>query len=170
MINNFTRALSFTLDFEGGYSNDAADSGGETNFGITRKTYDTYRQSKGEFSQSVKMISDVEVSDIYYNEFWLKNHCDVLPDNIDIAVFDFSVNAGNEAMRELQKVAGVIVDGVFGAKTMAAVISANPQSLLNDYFTAHDTFYKGLVAKYPKNKRFLNGWLARTDKLQNLLT
>ncbi len=170
MINNFSKALSFTLQFEGGFANNPKDSGGATNFGITQRTYDSYREKKGDVLQSVHFISDPEVSDIYYHNYWLANHCDVLPDRLDIAVFDFSVNAGSEAMKELQTLIGVTPDGIYGAKTMAAVISNYTPELLNAYFDLHEVFYKNLAKKYPKNDIFLRGWLNRTERLRSALT
>lgn len=40
MDKNFEKGLKFVLAREGGYSNHPSDSGGETNKGITHKTYD----------------------------------------------------------------------------------------------------------------------------------
>jgi lysozyme family protein len=39
MKDNFDKALSFVLSWEGGYSNDPDDPGGETNFGISKRSY-----------------------------------------------------------------------------------------------------------------------------------
>lgn len=172
MNGNFIKALSYTLQFEGGFSDDPADSGGATNYGITQHVYDSYRTSKGEIVQSVKLLSDAEVSDVYYKLYWIKNHCDVLPDKIDTAVFDFAVNAGNEAMRELQLICNVKVDGIFGPKTMAAVLSfyeTSPEVMLNTYFDAREKFYKNLADRIPKDRKFLKGWINRTEKLRSFL-
>ena len=42
----FEKMLQFVLEREGGYSNNPADLGGETNKGITHGTYNSYRRSK----------------------------------------------------------------------------------------------------------------------------
>ena len=36
-IDNFTRAISFVLKWEGGYVNDPADPGGKTKYGISKR-------------------------------------------------------------------------------------------------------------------------------------
>lgn len=68
--DNFKKTLKFVLQREGGYVNDPTDLGGETNKGITYRTYNAYRKSKGLKPQSVKDISDSEVEDIYYNNYY----------------------------------------------------------------------------------------------------
>lgn len=172
MIDNFQKALQFTLQFEGGLSDNPNDSGGRTMHGIQQRVYDAYRANKGNPQQDVKLISMVEVQDIYYHQYWLKFHCDVIPAQLDIAVFDFAVNAGNEAMTELQRIVGVTVDGVFGAKTQAAVVAAcanNTNNEINQYMYAHEKFYKDLTVRIPKDIYALKGWLARTERLRTLL-
>ena len=66
---HFEKTLKFVLQREGGYVNDPNDLGGETNKGITYRTYNAYRKSKGLPPKSVKDISDEEVKDIYYNKY-----------------------------------------------------------------------------------------------------
>lgn len=94
MNNNFIKCLSFTLKFEGGYTNNPKDPGGPTNMGVTQKEYNIYRQSKNLLIQSVKLISMGEVNDIYENSYWNQCDCNNLSSGIDFAVFDLSVNNG----------------------------------------------------------------------------
>ncbi|NBV35020.1 MAG: hypothetical protein EBR81_14820 [Proteobacteria bacterium] len=58
-------ALKFVLSQEGGYSNDPADSGGATNFGITHTEYDKNRIERGLPTQSIRLITAEEVRSIY---------------------------------------------------------------------------------------------------------
>lgn len=48
----FDDAFKIVLDFEGGYSNDPADRGGETNYGITASTLNSAK-TKGWISFDV---------------------------------------------------------------------------------------------------------------------
>lgn len=41
--SGFTRAITFILKWEGGFSDDPDDRGGRTNKGVTQKVYDTWR-------------------------------------------------------------------------------------------------------------------------------
>ena len=94
MKGNFERCLAITLKWEGGYSNNPADPGGATNFGVTWREYNRYRQNHGLPSQSVKLISKQEVRDIYLNNYWAAMKCDDLPAGYDLCVFDAAVNSG----------------------------------------------------------------------------
>lgn len=91
----FKAALKFTLSVEGGYVNNPKDPGGETNRGITKSVYDTYRQNKKLPIQSVRSISNQEVEEIYKNNYWIPSNCDKMIDpKLAISVFDFAVNGG----------------------------------------------------------------------------
>ena len=49
---------------------------GETNKGITHNTYNSYRRSKGLPIRSVKYITNDEVRDIYYNNYFKASGAD----------------------------------------------------------------------------------------------
>ena|SRR5271157_553802 len=94
MSNNFLIALSFTLQYEGGYSNNPDDPGGPTNFGITQHVYNTYRIQKNLPIQPVKNINADEMHEIYQINYWNASNCQNLPSGVDFAVFDLAVNNG----------------------------------------------------------------------------
>ena len=60
MKSNFERALAVVLRFEGGWSNHPRDPGGATMKGVTQKVYDRWRSKRGEPTQSVRTITEVE--------------------------------------------------------------------------------------------------------------
>ena len=66
----FKKALAFVLKWEGGFVNDPDDKGGATNKGITQNTYNSYLKSKGMRAKSVRYITQAEVEDIYYKQYW----------------------------------------------------------------------------------------------------
>lgn len=109
---NFEKAVEFVLSEEGGYVNNARDPGGETKFGISRRSY------------PLLDIANLAASDaigIYRTDFWDKCRCGELPRGVDFLVFDAAVNQGQTAaIQLLQKCAGTAVDGVMGPKTLAA--------------------------------------------------
>jgi lysozyme family protein len=81
MINDvyFNKCLPIILNFEGGFSDIPSDHGGATNKGIIQKVYNLYRISKGLEIQSVEFISNDEVQEIYYNNYWLICKADQMP-------------------------------------------------------------------------------------------
>jgi len=162
MDSNFNVALQLILRFEGGYVNDPADKGGETNKGIIKKVYDAYRTSIGKPIQSVKNISDEEVKDIYYKNYWLAAKCDKLPVDVDTVHFDAAVNCGpTQAAKFLQRSIGVNADGVVGDTTLAKVNSMSSKVVVKSYVSSRIDFYIDLVIKDVTQVKFLKGWIRR---------
>lgn len=147
MDKNFEKGLKFVLAREGGYSNHPNDSGGETNKGITHKTYDAYRRSQGLPTQSVKDITDKEVKEIYYNNYYKASGADKIADpKLSTVVFDTAVNMG--ASR---------------AKTMLEKSNGN----VDKYLALRQDKYKEFVQAKPSQKVFLQGWQNRVKDLDN---
>lgn len=122
MKSNFEQSLKLVLVHEGGFANHPRDPGGRTMRGVTQRTYDAYRASKGKGTVDVIGISEEELRDIYRSQYWHKVEADDLPMGLDYAVFDFAVNSGpSRAAKFLQRIVGVAEDGVIGAQTIAAV-------------------------------------------------
>lgn len=143
-MDNLQRALAFTLRWEGLYSNNPNDPGGETMKGITKVVYDSYRTNHSLPIQSVKLISDLELYEIYKIQYWIAAGCDKI-DNVKLAVsvFDYAVNSG-----------------VARAKRYLALTTDYKQFNINrlGYFTK-------IVAANPKLSVFLKGWKNRVNDL-----
>ena len=140
----FNQALHFVLNQEGGFVNDPDDKGGATNKGITQGTYDAYRKAHKKPLQTVKNIADAEVSDIYYNNYWLKAGCDKMTPIFAVISFDTAVNMGIGRVQEFMKAAE---------------------------YKNTDKFLLARIGKYVEfaqsgnQKKFLLGWLNRVFKL-----
>lgn len=147
-MDNLEKALKFTLRYEGGYVNHPNDPGGETNKGVTKAVYDAYRTKKGLPKQSVKLISDVEVHDIYCTQYWLAAKCDKLDVKLAIAVFDFAVNSG-----------------VSRALKYLALAKNDPIVLIN----LRDQYFDKICKANPKLLSFIKGWKNRTTALREYL-
>ena len=119
---NFERSLKFVLDAEGGFSDHKHDRGGKTNKGILQREYDLYRDNRQEDRRPVKEISDEEVEDIYYNDYWVRGKCFKMPWPLCVVHFDGCVNTGvGQAAKFLQRAVGTKDDGAVGAKTILAM-------------------------------------------------
>jgi lysozyme family protein len=92
---NRNAAIAETLKWEGGYSNDAGDPGGPTNWGITIHDARMYWKSDATAEDVKAMPQSVAIS-IYQNKYWKNSFydCDTLPLGVDLAIFDFGVNSG----------------------------------------------------------------------------
>lgn len=91
--SSYDAALARLLAHEGGYSNDAADPGGPTNFGITIFDYRKYVKPDATAADVRAMKLD-EAKAIYRAKYWAAQRCDELPAGVDYAVFDYGVNSG----------------------------------------------------------------------------
>lgn len=141
----FNKALGFVLKSEGGFSDDPADKGGETNHGITETTYNAWLKSKGQPSKDVKNITPAEVSQIYYQNYWLAAGCDKMAKVFAVYAFDTAVNMGVGRVQEFMQAAQY--------KDSAKFIEAR------------NAKYEEFVKDDPTQARFLRGWLNRTAAL-----
>ena len=103
----YPNMLKFVLAREGGYSNRPNDKGGETYKGITHTTYDSYRRAKGLPKQSVKYMTDDEMQEIYYVNYYKASGADKIDNpRLSMYVFDTAVNMGVSTAKLLQKQSG----------------------------------------------------------------
>ena len=172
---NFEKALAQTLKNEGvvngktGYVNSKNDSGGETNYGITKaKARECGYQGK------MCNLPYETAKQIYYNEFWKKsgaNQIEFLSFNIAFLLFDFAVNSGVvNAVKTLQKAINKTVgkpllktDGIYGKLTNQSLIDySGSLNLIEKLFIAeilrYYTAIKNAQTGFPKNGA---GWVNR---------
>jgi lysozyme family protein len=167
----FERALDFVLEVKGGYTNDPVDRGGATNKGILQRVYDRYRKAEGLRPADVRHILNIEVEEIYRDVYWLEGDCDRLPWPVNLVHFDACVNTGvTQAARFLQRAVGADPDGRIGPKTLEALRSLltreTPLAGAERLLLRREPFYRRLVQVDPSQKRFLQGWLNRVEKLK----
>ncbi len=125
VAKNFNFALSEIFRHEGGYVDNKSDPGGATNMGITRKTLAAWRGIKpyNKLPKSeVKNLKKSEAKAIYKALYWDRIKADLLPDGLDLALFDFAVNSGvSRAAKTLQALLKVKRDGIIGPITLQAL-------------------------------------------------
>lgn len=157
--NKYLKAVKIVLAHEGGYVNDPVDAGGETKYGISKRSYPKV---------DIKNLTIEQAQDIYYRDFWLKGRYESFVfDALAAKVFDTAVNAGQmQAMKFLQRAAnkfgaGLTVDGLIGPKTIEAINKLDGQKLLDEYREQQAKFYLDLIARKPSQVKYKNGWLRR---------
>lgn len=152
----FEKCLKQVLKWEGGYVNDPDDRGGATNKGITQSTYNRYLKAKGQQSKSVKNISDAEVKEIYYKNYWLAAGCDKMTPKFAALCFDTAVNMG----------VGVVK--TTGMTRNTEFLKAAQYTYPEKYIAAKKAKYYEF-AKYGNQKKFLNGWLNRLNDMEKFI-
>jgi lysozyme family protein len=158
MDANFEACVAFTLEEEGGFTNDPRDPGGATKYGITRATLSLWRGLNCT-AADVHALTLAEAEDIYHHNYWIKMKADVLPVGVDLMVFDFGVNAGPaRGVQELQQALGVTRDGVIGPITLATLAAQDTVTVLSTMAGLQKAYYRSL-STYPV---FGRGWDSRT--------
>jgi len=148
---SFAQAFALTVSpaVEGGYSNNPADPGGATKYGISQAGYP---------SLNIAALTLSDAQTIYQRDYWAACQCDALPPAVAGLVFDAAVNQGPAwARKALQSAVGVTTDGVIGPKTLAAVKSADPATLHATIGWLRETAYRQ-AADFPT---FGHGWIIR---------
>lgn len=152
----FDDSIARVLKTEGGYVNDPRDPGGETNWGIAKRSYPTV---------DIKNLTRAGAIEIYRRDFWERVQGDKLPRQFAFQGLDAAVNHGiGNSVRWMQRAAGVADDGVIGPMTMAAVARQDPADLvllfnaerLSFYtkLTTFDTFGRGWINRMAENLRY----------------
>jgi lysozyme family protein len=160
--SSYDPSLSRLLVHEGGYTNDAADPGGPTNFGITIADYRQYVMP-GATAADVRAMTVDQAKTIYRARYWDAQRCDELPAGVDDTVFDYGVNSGiGRSKKVLQRVVGVPADGELGPATMAAIMARDPKAIITAINGERLTFLHSLRT-WPV---FGRGWNQRVIEVQ----
>lgn len=147
---SFDDAFARLIDSEGGYVNDPHDPGGETKFGISKRSYPDV---------DIKNLTREGARLIYLRDFWTGGQMNQFAFAIAFQVFDAAVNHGiRRAIKLLQAAAGVKQDGNIGSVTIAAVKAMREADCLALFIAARLDFWRGL-ATWPS---FGAGWAGRT--------
>lgn len=160
----FSKSIPVILEHEGGMVDNPADPGGATNWGISTR----FLRSHG-LDEDVRTMTRERAIQLYHFFFWRSDWNDLLQDTAT-KLLDMSVNMGSKTatmlvQRALRNVGELVdVDGVFGNRTMCAVMRAErvaPRNLMRALCAAQADYYRSLAEAKPTMKQFLAGWLKR---------
>lgn len=154
---DFSTAVKVIFAHEGGYVNDLNDPGGETNLGISKRSYPNV---------DIKNITTEQAEAIYHQNYFEPLNLGLLVnDALALHLFDMGVNAGlRPAVKLLQTIVSVSPDGVMGPVTAYAVNHyPDAGKLVELYKKARIDYY---IHKTKENKvlrRYLAGWINRVN-------
>lgn len=144
---DFDTAFTRLIGSEGGYVNDPRDPGGETKFGISKRSYPDV---------NIASLSVDAAKAIYYRDFW-KPLAEAHP-AIKFQVFDFAVNSGMQtAIRKLQAAIGVADDGHWGPVSAAALQAMDVSDVIMLFVAERLDFWRKLTT-WPT---YGSGWAGR---------
>jgi lysozyme family protein len=128
---DFTASVEDVLKWEGGYVNDPDDPGGETNFGISKRSYPTL---------DIKGLTRDGAIAIYYRDWWVKYKLETdVREDLRAKVFSMMVLMGpGPALSLARRAVG-----------------------LEDYKRKCVHHFEAIVAMHPISAKYLRGWTRR---------
>jgi len=128
---NYEEALRRCLAHEGGYTNDRADPGGPTNWGITIHDARKYWKPNAT-AADVRAMPLAIAKNIYRQRYWDIQKCDQLPSGVDYTIFDYGVNSGiGRSGKVLRRVLGMSdATHVVTPEVLAACAKRDPNQLV----------------------------------------
>ena len=154
MLVKFDEIIEVVLHHEGGYVNDKDDPGGETNFGIAKRSHPDV---------DIKNLTKDGAKEIYKEHYWDRNKVESLSEELRHIYFDMCVNQGKgRAVKILQRAANakganLKVDGGLGPKTIGALKGVELQRVR----AYRIKYYADLVTRKPDLEKFYYGWFRR---------
>lgn len=155
----FLKAFEKIIYHEGGYSNHPNDPGGETKYGISKRSYPHL---------DIKNLTLDQARQIYYCDFWIKGkYEEIIDENVAIKLFEISINTGtvqaNKLIQRALRSTGkpVVEDGIIGAITLKAINEADGTDLLAALKSEVAGYYRLLAQANPSQQKFITGWLNR---------
>lgn len=157
MKETYQSAINQVFKSEGGYTNEATDPGGPTNWGIT--IHDARQFWKPDATaDDVRTMPKSIAEDIYRKHYADVIWYDRLPPGIDYTVLDYAINSGvSKSIKTLQEVVNAPVDGIMGTHTLAAVDAKIPEEVISKIW-AERLAYNQSLPNWPTYKR---GWTTR---------
>ena len=140
---------------EGGYVDHPSDPGGETKYGIAKRSHP---------KENIKSLTKKRAEEIYYDKYWVPSKAPYVPHDIQETFFDMVVNMGQRrAVKILQKACnskkcGLVVDGLIGRNTIKAATKIDPSRLK----VFRILFYADLIKRKPRLEDFIVGWVRRS--------
>lgn len=171
---------------EGGFVNDIDDPGGATKYGVTLGTARRLKLDKdgdgNVDAHDVRMLTRDDAEAVFLKHYYQTPRIDQLPQEVQASVFDMYVNAGNNAVKILQRLLGqmgpkVAVDGSIGPQTVAACVGASaisPHHFADAYGVARRNYYFRLADLRPKSRKYVRtraggkgGWIKRAESFMS---
>ena len=154
MLVEFDDIIEVVLHHEGGYVNDPDDPGGETKYGVAKRSHPDV---------DIANLTKEGAKEIYKEHYWDRNKVESLSEDLRHIYFDMCVNQGRgRAVKIMQRAANakgadLVVDGGMGPKTIAAMDGVE----LDRVRAYRVKYYADLVTRKPDLEKFYFGWFRR---------
>lgn len=159
-VQQWENCYQFVFKHEAGFQNRPDDPGnwtggkigaGElvgTNFGISAASYP---------GLDILNLTSEQAREIYVRDYYLPAGCNRMPYPLALSVFDSAVNQGlGWTKMELQRILGVVVDGVIGPRTIEAVHLCYGRSIVRMFLVKRLMRYSSI-----ENRAWKENWFER---------
>ena len=174
--SKFNSVIGNSFDFEGGYSNNKYDRGGETNYGITNIFMEQYKKALPD--GKVKPIKEITKEDAYnmYNAMWNQHNLGYIKDKgIATLLNDYMINSNEwkvaKRVQDIlnQKGHSIKVDGLFGTKTLEAINNTDKEWLIEKILIDRYNNYRKQVKDEQSQIHNYKGWINRLNKIAEIV-
>ena len=185
-MGKFETAYEFTARWEGGLSDDPADRGGITNYGVSIEFLKDCARIDSVHCQHlgislpvtreiIKALKKDQAKELFRWRFWDTPGFELYDTPLAVTLFDCAVNHGIKrsillAQKAFNNIGDpalwLIVDGIQGPKTKMALQSVNAAALSTAIISERRDFYRAIVKSNYSQRVFLRGWLNRVDDLE----
>jgi lysozyme family protein len=149
MIITFEEAIERVLGHEGRYVNDPEDPGGETHWGISKRSYPHL---------DIAALTREQAKELYRTGFWNPVLAFISDNALKFQMLDAAVNHGmGNAVRILQRALDVADDGHFGPLSRAAFAAMQ----IADVHLRFISFRIRFFTKLRTFAHFGRGWMER---------
>lgn len=152
----FSSIIPWLLQHEGGYVNNPNDAGGETNYGISKRSYPHV---------DIKGLTKERAAEIYYQDWWKPLRLgEIDDDRLAAKILDTCVNTGRSAGTKILQAAlkerghNVPQDGYMHQQVIDACNKANIDKLLLTFIKQQGWHYAQCITNRPANAVFAKGW------------
>ena len=188
MSDNFSIAHKFTLSWEGGETDDAADRGGFTKFGVSTAFLTDIASTQAGRDvlermgvilpvnrNTIRNLTESLAASLFRWQMWDALKLDLIPLRPAIVIYDAAVNSGpKQSVRFAQRGYNACVaygqpldtDGIMGPATRKAMQQADTDKILMAMLDQREQFFNDLVRAKPSQEVFLAGWLNRVTDLR----
>ena len=188
MADNFSIAHKFTAKWEGGLTDHPADRGQITKFGVSLVFLSGLAESQPNRDVLERMgirlpitrqviydLTETQAASLFRWQFWDKLRLGLIPLRPAVVLYDAAVNSGPAQSVKLAQRGynrcvtygqPLMVDGIMGPATRAAMQLADTDKALTAMLDAREAFFQTIVANNPSQQVFLRGWINRVDDLR----
>ena len=154
----FEHAVAKTLAHEGGakFTDDPADRGGATKFGISQRAYPEI---------DIRNLTEAQAREIYKRDYWDRIRGDDIESQaMAESIFDSAVNMGVRTSSRMAQIAASIrpADGIIGSNTIRQLNDTDEALFLAMFTISKIARYAAICNRNPSQRRFLLGWVNRS--------